>query len=104
MLELKFPNWVSMFNDTDQGTQQDEWRTEDKITKIVVSNCDILKMSRNASCFCDRGQQTHLRRCGDLYEFEMLNFFSDQKGFYLFGNFANVAPTLFILIRPPWTM
>jgi hypothetical protein len=68
MLELKFPNWVSMFNDTDQGTKQDEWSTEDKITKIVVSNCDILKMSRNASYFCDRGQQTHLWRCGDLYE------------------------------------
>jgi hypothetical protein len=40
---------------------------------------------------------------GDVgtYEFEMLHFFSDQKGFYLS---ANAAPTLFILIRPPWTM
>ncbi len=55
-----------MFTDRDQGTQQDEWRTEDKITKIVVSTHDILKMSRNACCFCDRGQQTHLWRCGDL--------------------------------------
>jgi hypothetical protein len=43
---------------------------------------------------------------GDVgtYMREMLNFFSDQKGFYLFGNSANVAPTLFILIRSPWTM
>jgi hypothetical protein len=81
MLELKFPNWVSMFNDTDQGAQQDEWRTEDKITKFVVSNCDILKMSRNAWIFVTEGSKLPYGDVGTYMSLKCWIFFLIKKDF-----------------------